>query len=39
MIKRALISVSDKTGITDEAELKARVEVDYPLGNLDFRTH
>ena len=31
--------VSDKTGITDEAELKARVEVDYPLGNLDFRTH
>ncbi len=31
--------VSDKTGITDEDELKARVEVEYPLGDLDFRTH
>ena len=39
MKRRAILSVSDKTGITDEAELKARVEVEYPLGKLDFRTH
>lgn len=31
--------ISKKTGITDKAELDKLVEEQYPLGNLDFRTH
>jgi tetratricopeptide (TPR) repeat protein len=31
--------VTDETGVTDPAELKALVEEKYPLGDLDFRTH
>lgn len=31
--------VTDETGITDPAEVKALVEEKYPLGDLDFRTH
>lgn len=31
--------VTDETGITDPAEVKALVEKKFPLGDLDFRTH